>query len=501
VVLKLQPTPWSNPGGSLCTDNHTVTKERESWEDRALRSKFSHLFLTRMDDIDVVRKMATGIFGEFKEVETISNDPEGRCKRLQAHIRSIGAPFYSKIQVIKIHISLKFKNSLVQVDGPGRHYCHIAGRNHRRSIITFQVKRQGQVLLQHCFHPQCAGRHHNMGAIQHYDIRVLFAPGEMLKAAENKAPAEAIALAKNLQKTSLAHSTAVQKRTRRKTTVEHLPSASIDAAHSTDDTFIDQLPSKFGPNAPPPIPLLRPNQTASTPSTHKPPTLPPPLPTTPIPANAIHIDTAKSTNEHDDDKGEDEIEPPESPYDFDNFEEGEDDTEEKDEKEEKTKLAFTTIHQKPIKMSLDDALIPPTPPTLPTLPTLPSTEPTLTPNLTSPPASPSQAVVVLLPEVEAAIVVDENPKKKDRKRSEVTEDVGRKKKKKSLDTPATKKPRRVKPLNPPPTNTTMPVFEMTEHGLPLPVVSPSTAVALTSADLQAAATLQSIAPTTAPTTA
>lgn len=338
-VLKLQPMPWSNPGGSLGTDNHTVSKERESWEDRSMRSKFSHLFLTRMDDLDVVRKMATGIFSEFREVETIANDPEGRCKRLQAHIRQVGAPFYSKIQVIKIHISLKFKNSLVQVDGPGRHYCQIAGRNHRHNIITFQVRRQGQVLLQNCFHPKCAGRHHNMGAIQHFDIRVLFAPGEVLKECEKKAPAETVALAKNLQKTSLAHSTAVQKRTRRKTTVEH-----ITAALPEHDAMLDELPSKFGPNAPLPLAILTPTNRLKL----REPLLTKEVPLLPVVAAASAAAPVSIVAVE-----ENELEPPESPCQWEDLS-GE--SEEENEKDEAKTTGSTGPPQKPFLMRFDEAI-------------------------------------------------------------------------------------------------------------------------------------------------
>jgi hypothetical protein len=254
TVLKLNVTPWSNPGGTANTPAHVVNKDRDRHQleaDAAAAiiggrpaSKYQHLIINPREDSSFVKQFATGVFGEFKECETIANDRQGRCKRLEAYLRSFTCAEYRELQVLKIHHSLKYGNSLVQVGGPGRHFCMIAGRNHRRCVVFFQVFRRSQLLHQFCFHPNCKGRHYNWGTITQYDLQLLFAPKEMLPVCGDKTDPEVRAAAEELLETSKAlTSKCVKSRRAKKTTgVATAPSPSPNPSPNQQQPFLRAPP-------------------------------------------------------------------------------------------------------------------------------------------------------------------------------------------------------------------------------------------------------------------
>jgi hypothetical protein len=247
-VLDLRLEPWSNPGGGVATRSVDATqldaKDRDERGHTVLAkhrsSPYGHLFLTNMDYVAVAKQMVRGPFAEFKTVETITNDPEGRCRRLQVYIRGLST-YYGQLQVLRIHTSVTYKNHLVQVGGPGQHYCRIAGRNHNRNVISFQVRRVGQVLHQLCFHPKCSGKHFDWGAIVWPDLRILLAPQDTIEECEQKVTPELVRSAKSILATSKIYATSTPRKERVRTEACQPPE------HLLDNELKDQAAAPLPP--------------------------------------------------------------------------------------------------------------------------------------------------------------------------------------------------------------------------------------------------------------
>lgn len=206
IVESVVLAPWASPAGEAMS--LSAAEDVPSWHqrkhERVLRERFDHLLISPHDNVDEARKMASGMFSEFRRAETVSNDAEGRCRLLQEYIRGRTHPAYAKLQVVRVNHSLGHGNSLAHVRGPGQHFCQIAGRHHGKNTIFFMVRRRTGELTQHCFHRQCAARHFSFGVIGHDDVRVLFSPLEFLQKKADELTPEQKGWASKLVQTSKA---------------------------------------------------------------------------------------------------------------------------------------------------------------------------------------------------------------------------------------------------------------------------------------------------------
>jgi hypothetical protein len=200
--------PWTSPGGVLMSTSaqEDVPSWRQRQKERKMREQYEHLLISPHDDLEEAKKMATGTFSEFKKAETVSNDPEGRCKLLQEYIRGWTHPAYAKLQVIRVSHSLMYGNTSVRVSGPGQHFCQVADppHHHRKNTIFMMVRRRTGELTQHCFHRLCKGRYYSFGTISQDDVRVLFSPLEMLQKKESEMTPAQKGWANSLLQTSQA---------------------------------------------------------------------------------------------------------------------------------------------------------------------------------------------------------------------------------------------------------------------------------------------------------
>jgi hypothetical protein len=201
-VTKLALTPWSSPAGETHSAATTAAVAKEASATAIANAKarkgVEHLLLSASDSIENARKMSSGLFSEFKTVQTIPNEAEAKMLT-ELYIRTRTHPAYAKLQVIRLQVSEAYGNTMIRVFGQGQHFCQIAGgRAHGHAPIYFLVKRKTGELTQHCLHSGCKDKHYSFGVISDEDVRIIFSPMELLKQRGDKLTAHQRQLAAQL---------------------------------------------------------------------------------------------------------------------------------------------------------------------------------------------------------------------------------------------------------------------------------------------------------------